>query len=209
VHVAPAAPRPLKARRRPSSSPPRTLRRSLRVIAGSLDRRDRPALGHVPRHRSLRHRRRRRLYFSSTRPRPDAPERTDFDLWYVERDRAGAPWSEPHLFAGSPNDAEDIGFISLDRAGTLYFDAFRDMFRAAPLPGGGFAAPEPIEALKGINPLIAPDGSFLVFSAELADSSSSARPLHLEAKLRERGAPEPRRCLEPSPPDEPANYPFC
>jgi len=34
--------------------------------------------------------------------------------------------------------------------------------------GGAWPAHKPIESLKGINPLIAPDGSFLVFSAELA-----------------------------------------
>jgi hypothetical protein len=113
----------------------------------------------------------RRLYFSSDRPRPGAPERTDLDLWYVERAAASGPWSEPRHVEGSPNDAEDIGFVSIDRAGAIYFDAFRgkvrSSFRAAPKAGGGWAEPEPFGPSDATNPLIAPDGGFVVFSAKI------------------------------------------
>jgi hypothetical protein len=112
-----------------------------------------------------------RLYFSSDRPRPGAPDRTDLDLWYVERD--GPAWGEPRHVAGPPNDPDDIGFVSLARDGTLYFDAFhggvRGMFRSAPADGG-FAAPEPLTHGGGSNPLIAPDGGFLLFAARRDDS---------------------------------------
>lgn len=129
----------------------------------------------------------RRLYFSSDRPRPGAPERTDYDLWYLER--IGASWSEPRHVAGAPNDAENIGFISLMRDGTLYFDAFRGekrgIFRSAPLAGGGFAAPESLASLPGSNPLIAPDGSFLVFASRIIEGGLGASDLYLVRRTPE------------------------
>lgn len=123
----------------------------------------------------------RRLYFSSDRPRPGAPDRTDYDLWYLEREGTG--WSEPRHVAGAPNDAENIGFVSLTQDGTLYFDAFRgpkrSLFRSAPLPGGGFAAPEPLTSLPGTNPMVAPDGSFLVFASRLLEGNLGESDLYL------------------------------
>lgn len=134
----------------------------------------------------------RRLYFSSDRPRPGAPERKDFDLWYMERDGGG--WSEPRHIAGSPNDPEEIGFMSLTRDGVLYFDAFRGtqrgMFRAAP-SAGGFAPPESLAPATASNPMIAPDGSFLVFAARMEGGFGEA-DLYVMRRADGGGWSEPR-----------------
>ncbi len=111
----------------------------------------------------------KRLYFSSNRP-IDSGEAKDFDIWYVERTAAG--WSEP-INPGAPlNDRKNAFFVSATRSGTLYFGAMgadgkeRQIYRSG-FNGETFATPHVIEL--GIdragNPCIAPDESFLIFTA--------------------------------------------
>ncbi len=127
----------------------------------------------------------RRLYFSSERPRPGRAEpargpgdaRPDPHLWYVTR--VGATWSEPTPVDGPVGDLP-TNFVSATRDGTLYFGTWShdvaSLYRAAPR-GASFAAPERIElggdpTLVRGNPLIAPDGSFLLIYGRPADRSA-------------------------------------
>ncbi len=115
-----------------------------------------------------------RLWFASTRPRPDAVEpepQEAADLWYVEPGPDG-DWGEP-VWVGPPvaSDAPEF-FPSLTRDGTLYFT--RDdprtgqsaIWRARPA-GAGFAEPERLpdrvnSTPNCFNACVAPDESYLI-----------------------------------------------
>ncbi len=109
-----------------------------------------------------------RLYFSSDRPTAGTTARPDFDLWYLERGEAG--WGEPRRLGGEVNDERNTGFVSVARDGTMYFDGHRDgdrrLYQARPT-AAGYGAPVLLElavdaGAVASNPLIAPDGSFLL-----------------------------------------------
>lgn len=118
-----------------------------------------------------------RLFFISTRPVGDGPVREDPDLWMMERRTEGpGGWGPPrHLDALSSPGAE--WFPSVTRSGTLYFGSERaggygksDLWRAE-WRGDRFGPPENLgpvlnTADQEIEPYIAPDESFLIFSAK-------------------------------------------
>lgn len=69
----------------------------------------------------------RRLFFASNRPKPDEGEHEhdprDYDIWVVERDRAGA-WSQPRLVPEPVSTAQPEYHPSLAASGALYFASF-------------------------------------------------------------------------------------
>lgn len=115
----------------------------------------------------------RSLFFSSSRPREGDPARTDLDLWVVERTETG--WSEPRNLGPGVNSPADDYTPSLAGDGTLYFCSTRpggqggyDIYRARPLPGGGWAAPENLGAPVNTefpewNVWVSPDQRLLLF----------------------------------------------
>jgi hypothetical protein len=118
----------------------------------------------------------RRLYFSSWRPTgaTAADTMNAADTWYVDRERSG--WSVPVHIAGPVNGNDQDYFPSITRQGVLYFDSFRSrprrrlVYRAAPLPGGGFSTPEPLDAVINAdsgasNLFVDPDERYIVFGA--------------------------------------------
>lgn len=118
----------------------------------------------------------RRLYFSSWRPTgaTAADTMNAADTWYVDRERSG--WSVPVHIAGPLNGNDQDYFPSITRQGVLYFDSFRSrprrrlVYRAAPLPGGGFSTPEPLDAVINAdsgasNLFVDPDERYIVFGA--------------------------------------------
>ncbi|MDQ3805616.1 MAG: hypothetical protein M3416_17530, partial [Acidobacteriota bacterium] len=83
----------------------------------------------------------RRLFFSSSRP-ADGRAKRDFDIWYVERDAAGA-WGEARRVEGAVNTEASEYAPAVTRDGTLYFDSFREpprrqAYRARRSPAGGW-----------------------------------------------------------------------
>lgn len=118
-----------------------------------------------------------RLYFSSNRPATGETEAGDFDLWFVER-TAGGGWGQPVGIGAPVNSAATEIYSTLTRNGNLYFGSNRDgeygLYRSE-LAGGAFGEPERLVFGDGdawndaSNPAIAPDESFLVFSAERDD----------------------------------------
>ncbi len=117
----------------------------------------------------------KRLYFCSNRPVTGTEPKPDFDIWYVTR--KGNGWSEP-INPGSPlNSAANEIFVSAATNGALYFrsDAggARGIYRSA-FVNGSHTEPElitlPIEGAERFgNPCIAPDESFIIFSAATSD----------------------------------------
>ena len=113
-----------------------------------------------------------RLFFSSVRP-VDGQERTDADLWVVEREGSG--WGEPQHLGALVNSPTDELYASVDREGVLYFASERaggyggwDIYRSTPTDGG-YGAPENLGAaingeLWEFNPWITPDGRTLIFT---------------------------------------------
>jgi Tol biopolymer transport system component len=77
-----------------------------------------------------------RLYYSSNRPANGVPK-TDFDIWYVERNGEG--WGEPKHVAAPVNTPASEFYPSISRNGWLYFSSDRpgglgslDIYRARP-----------------------------------------------------------------------------
>lgn len=113
----------------------------------------------------------RRLYFNSNRPGA-TPADTSYNTWFVDRTAAG--WSEP-VNPGSPlnSDSADV-FVSMSRAGELFFSSNRDGTRriyTSSSTGGQWTTPVAIdlgEAAAGAgNPMISPDGRVLLVMARL------------------------------------------
>ncbi len=121
-----------------------------------------------------------RMYFSSSGPPAEGASPTGFDLWYV--DREGTGWSGvPVRIDPASSPGSDV-FCTLTRDGDLYFSSRakgqpRVLMRAQ-RDGATWLTPEPIDVGLGAasvgNPLVAPDGSFLIFTAELPDGFGSA-----------------------------------
>ena len=64
----------------------------------------------------------KRLYFASDRPKTESETlKSDFDIWYVERNDKNGPWSKP-LNVGSPVNSENNEFYpTLSDNNNLYF----------------------------------------------------------------------------------------
>jgi len=108
-----------------------------------------------------------RLVFQSSRP-----SMRESALWEVER--RGAGWSDPVRLPATVNFTARVFKPSLAADGTLYFmaqpksDATWRLYRCA-LVHGAYAAAEPLAFSDGahgdVDPAIAPDQSFLIFSS--------------------------------------------
>ncbi len=64
----------------------------------------------------------KRLYFVSDRPKSSAErEKSDFDIWYVERNQVGESWSAPVNLGEPVNSKQDEFYPALADNGNLYF----------------------------------------------------------------------------------------
>lgn len=108
----------------------------------------------------------KRLYFSSTRPRAGTGA-AGFSTWYVERTPSG--WGDP-IDPGVPlnSDSTDI-FVSVSRAGELYFTSAREGPMAIYVTsndGGNWRIPVRVNlgaaSIGAGNPMISPDGKVLL-----------------------------------------------
>jgi Tol biopolymer transport system component len=115
-----------------------------------------------------------KLFFDSNRPLAGGTGRKDFDIWMVEKTATG--WSAPKNLGEPINTKQDEFYASFAADGTLYFSATRpegkgriDIYRAR-WQNGAFATPENLgdgvnTAAVEVDPYVAPDQSFVVFSA--------------------------------------------
>ena len=111
------------------------------------------------------------LIYASNRPAPAAPPHTAH-LWRV--DRKGDQWSTPVVLPETVNISPRIFRPSIASDGSLYFMAMEKgkkfrLFRAA-YANGNYEKPEPLPFSAGetsdVDPEIAPDNSFLLFSSD-------------------------------------------
>src|SRR5262249_40182666 len=120
----------------------------------------------------------RHLFFVSRRPvEQGGAVRQDTDLWQLER--TGKSWGPPRHIDELSTDGDEW-FPTMTDDGVLYFGSERpggqggsDLWRSRWM-NGHFSPPEnlgPVINTKGheIEPFIAPDGSFLIFSARGRD----------------------------------------
>lgn len=151
----------------------------------------------------------RLLLFISARPHAGNAD-GNLDLWAVDRTDQG--WGEPRPLDPPLNSPGNEWHPSLDRAGNLYFGSDRpggrgrtDLYRAR-FADGRWQEPENLgEAvnteLEEFEPLIAPDGSFLVFMGRRRDGIGG---FDLLLSRWQDGAWTPARVL-PEPINSPAN----
>lgn len=107
-----------------------------------------------------------RIYFSSDRPAP--VDAADFNTWWVDREEGG--WSEPRT-AGPPlNSPGTDVFVSATSEGVVYFSSRRQrggqrVYRIEPTDDGwGAAVLQRFgEVAEAGNPLVDPDGEFILF----------------------------------------------
>ena len=144
-----------------------------------------------------------RLFFSSDRPDAGETEPGDFDIWFVER-AADGDWGEPVNLGAPVNTAGTEIYSTLARNGNLYFGSDRGgeggLYRSR-FADGAYGEPEPLVFVGGdawsdaSNPAIAPDESFLVFSAD-RDDGLGGSDLYVSFR-QEDGWTQPRRLAEP------------
>jgi Tol biopolymer transport system component len=130
------------------------------------------------------------IYFSSIRP-VDGTERSDVELFRVDRDGDGDGWGEPVHLAdlGSPGD--ELG-ASVDANGTVWFASDRpggaggwDIY-SAERTDGGHAAPQPAainSAVWEFNPAIDAAGTALVFTSIAREDASGLGDLYLTSAV--------------------------
>lgn len=128
------------------------------------------------------------LFFISNRPTDGSKAaRPDTEIWHLRRTANG--WGPPEHVAelSSPGDE---WFPTMTDDGTLYFGSERpgglgqsDLWRARWV-NGRFTAPENLgpvinSAGQEIEPMISPDGSFLIFSAKGRSDSKGSYDLYV------------------------------
>jgi Tol biopolymer transport system component len=119
----------------------------------------------------------RQLFFISNRPPSGDTPREHYDIWVVER-QPGGPWGAPRNLRAPVNRDGAIEWSpSVARNGNLYFGTIRDEGKGgndlyvARWTGNRYAEPEnlgdSVNSKAGeVEPWIAPDESYLIFSAQ-------------------------------------------
>lgn len=130
----------------------------------------------------------RRLFFVSQKPTAENPERS-FNIWMSERSDSG--WGEPELVGPSRISNGSAAGWSTAESGALYFiqwalegGAYASAIYRTEFIDGEYAAPEKLSDEIRVSPLladpmIAPDESFLVFSAQSAPGGLGGFDLYI------------------------------
>jgi hypothetical protein len=114
-----------------------------------------------------------RLYFQSNRPIDPAESTFEYNLWYVEREGDG--WSEARPMGRPINGRNHTGGASVTRDGTMYFTLMdlkggaQSLYRSSYVDGAyqepELLPPEVNVGLQNCDSYVAPDESYLVFTA--------------------------------------------
>ncbi len=140
----------------------------------------------------------KRLYFASDRPKSDSSlGKSDFDIWYVERNDEKSEWSEPINLGEPVNSENDEFYPTLSENNNLYFtmDAKEglgkdDIYQSA---WNGTAYSPPILLSTSINSegyefnaFISRDETFLIYTKYNAEGGFGSGDLYI-AKRDEQG----------------------
>jgi hypothetical protein len=116
-----------------------------------------------------------RLYFVSNRPKNDQSNAKDYDIWFVERKKVGANWSEPKNLGAPVNTKEDEFYPSLSNTGNLCFtrdgagSKGKDDIFYSKWQNGAYTIPVSMSDSINtdgyeFNAFLAPDESFLMYT---------------------------------------------
>ncbi len=116
----------------------------------------------------------KRLFFVSNRPNPEDSTRTDFDIWYVKKEKNG--WSQPVNIGGPVNREGNEFYPSFTKNGDIYYCASYDdatggedlyMARAS---NEGYGSVENLgdsvnTKAAEYNAFVHPDGDYIVYTS--------------------------------------------
>ncbi len=124
----------------------------------------------------------RHLYFMGPHPVTEGSTRSDLNIWTSQK--IDGVWSAAEPLPEPVNSLSQEVYSSVVADGSLYFTTYPEdngtgrggLYRAQALKGGGFAAPEKV-AIAGADSVgdtfVAPDESYLVFSASLPNDTNA------------------------------------
>ena len=135
-----------------------------------------------------------RLYFASNRPLQDSLSKSkDYDIWYVERKSVKESWSKPINLGFPINSTKDEFYPSVALNGNLYFTSEnenslgKDDIFVCRYENNTYTQPENLGAAINstgyeFNAFIAPDESFLLFTAYKREEGSGSGDLYISYK---------------------------
>ena len=112
------------------------------------------------------------VYFQSTRPVPGKADKTDFDIWRVEKSKTS--WKEPLYLGNILNTDASESYASISNDGTIYFmkdhpaKAGNSEIFFSKLKNNQYEAPENMGApintpYRESNPFISPKGDYIIY----------------------------------------------
>ncbi len=143
----------------------------------------------------------KRLFFSSNRPTHAGAQKTDFDIWYVEKN--GKSWSEPIHGGNLINSSEDEWYPSVTEDGSVYFTGVRsdvlgkeDIYRSQ-WKDGKFETPVNIgpvvnSKLDEFNAYVDPKEKYILFSAEGGEGDLGRGDLYVSHRNNDGSWTKPR-----------------
>ena len=135
-----------------------------------------------------------RLYFASNRPLQDSLTKSkDYDIWYVERKSVQESWSKPINLGFPINSTKDEFYPSVALNGNLYFTSEnenslgKDDIFVCRYENNTYSQPENLGAAINstgyeFNAFIAPDESFLLFTAYKREEGLGSGDLYISYK---------------------------
>jgi len=129
-----------------------------------------------------------KLFFASNRPTPEKPEKTDYDIWYVEKTDNG--WSEPIHLPETINTDTNEFYPSVANDGSLYFTATyenskgKEDIYVSKWQDGSYQKAESLSegvnsATWEFNAYVAPDESYIIFSSFGRDDDLGGGDLYI------------------------------
>jgi hypothetical protein len=136
----------------------------------------------------------KKLYFASNRPKNDSIKtKSDYDIWFVERDNTKAKWSNPINLGNKVNSENDEFYPTLSANNNLYFTMDskaglgKDDIYYCKFDGKEYAEPVMLSSKINsvgyeFNAFISKDESFLIYTKYNAIGGLGSGDLYLSKK---------------------------
>lgn len=135
-----------------------------------------------------------RLYFASNRNTVSNEDKTDFDIWYVERESLSSDWGKP-INIGTPiNTDKDEFYPAITNSGNLYFTATRETdtkgkedIYMSKFENGKYLAPRSLsDAVNSetyeFNAYVSPNEDVIVYSSYRRPDGVGSTDLYISVK---------------------------